>query len=64
LRPGAFDTLVALYDTKPDVETRRHIVDSLGMSQDPRALEKLFSIAQSDPDRDVRHHAVDSIAMH
>ena len=64
LRPGAFDTLVALYDSKPDVETRRHIVDSLGMSQDPRALEKLFSIAQSDPDRDVRHHAVDCIAMH
>jgi beta-lactamase regulating signal transducer with metallopeptidase domain len=64
MRPGSFDTLIALYDSKPDVETRMHIVDSLGMSQDQRALQKLFSIAQSDPDRDVRHHAVDCIAMH
>jgi hypothetical protein len=64
MRPDAFDTLIALYDRKPDVETRMHIVDSIGMSQDPRALEKLFSIAQSDPDHDVRHHAVDCIAMH
>jgi HEAT repeat protein len=64
MRPGSLDTLIALYDSKPDVETRMHIVDSLGMSQDQRALQKLFSIAQSDPDRDVRHHAVDCIAMH
>jgi beta-lactamase regulating signal transducer with metallopeptidase domain len=62
-RPDAFDALVSLYDSKPDLETRRHLMDYIGMSQDTRALDKLFSIAQSDPDLDIRRLAVDYIAM-
>jgi len=63
LRPNAFDDLVSLYDTSRDAETKRSILDSIGMSRDPRATQKLFSIAQSDADPELRRVAVDYIAF-
>ena len=63
MRPNSFDTLVSIFDASRDQDTRRHIVDLLGMSRDPRAGQKLFSIAQSDPDPDLRRTAVDYIAF-
>ena len=55
----SFDTLVSFFDASRDPDTRRHIVELLGMSRDPRAGQKLFSIAQSDPDPELRRTAVD-----
>jgi hypothetical protein len=62
-RPNAFDELVSVYDTSRDVEIKRSILDSIGMSRDPRATQKLFSIAQSDSDPELRRVAVDYIAF-
>ena len=62
-RPNAFDELVSLFDSSRDAETRRVILDNIGMSQDPRATQKLFSIAQSDADPELRRAAVDYIAF-
>lgn len=63
MRPNNFDTLVSLYDASRDPNRKRHILDYLGLSRDPRAGQKLFSIAQSDPDPDLRRTAVDYIAF-
>lgn len=63
MRPNSFDTLVSFFDASRDPNRRRHILDLLGMSSDPRAGQKLFSIAQSDPDPELRRTAVDYIAF-
>ena len=63
MRPNSFDLLVSFFDASRDPNRRRHILDLLGMSSDPRAAQKLFSIAQSDPDPELRRTAVDYIAF-
>ena len=62
-RPNAFDELVSLFDSSRDAETRRVILENIGMSRDPRATQKLFTIAQSDADPELRRLAVDYIAF-
>jgi hypothetical protein len=61
-RANSFDALVALYDENREVEVKRHVLDYIAASKDPRVLPKLFSIAQSDPNIELRRHAVDYIA--
>jgi hypothetical protein len=63
MRPNSFDMLVSIFDASRDQNRKRHILDLLAMSPDPRAGQKLFSIAQSDPDPELRRTAVDYIAF-
>lgn len=55
----AVDDLVSIYDSSPDVATRKQTIMALGMNRNPRALAKLWEIArQQDGDAELRSQSI------
>ena len=55
-------TLIALYDTAHDADTKEEIIRQLGERDGAKAAQKLEAIAKGDADADLRDAAIREIA--
>ena len=60
--PNSIDRLISLYDETGETDIKRHILDYIGSSSDPKAAAKLLSIVKSESNMDLRRQAIDYIA--
>ncbi len=60
---ASVETLISMFDSSRDTETKLHVLDYLSVSDSPQAAEKMLAVARSEADPEMQRRAIDYISV-